>query len=405
MLCKLIAPLAVSTFVSKVESESLAAIVVAAISTLSLGPECWGARKVWDRNIRLRAQKGSVDEIATRGDQSWSMQLSYTKTQFAPLASTLCGKVVFQVMDSVRAYVADLRYYFRSSVWIPSLCAAIPHASVLTFSGTMLTYLLNAGYSLRTITGARASGAVFEMASTFIFPWAVGILSTSKILSGWYYREGYHEVEQREPASRADTSLNDTDNDQTQCSESSPIIEQSIIRVGSWALGGLILTLVSLTAGCTVFTGLPKDQCRLRNSQIPAVLALFFLDARLTETATGVSDPPQSQTKSYPLGTTILILSISLSLLFRWTYDLCATQLTQALVPASKRSSFAGTEMSIVSLVSLGHWIAAAVWHAQSDFKWLALGSLGVVAVGVGAYWWWQGWWGSREESERRANG
>ncbi len=64
--------------------------------------------------------------------------------------------------------------------------------------------------------------------------------------------------------------------------------------------------------------------------------------------------------------------------------------------------------MSIVSLVSLGHWIAAAVWHAQSDFKWLALGSLVVVAVGAGAYWWWQGRWlrsGGRAGGERRVDG
>ena len=253
MLCKLIAPLAVSTLVSKIGSERLAAIVVAAISTLSLGPEFWGAQTVWYHNSRLRARKVSVDEITTRGDQTESMQLSY-KTRSSLLASMLYGKVVSQVMDSIRAYVADLGYYFRTSVWIPSLCAAIPHASVLTFSGTMLTYLLNAGYSLDTITGARANGAVFEMASTFIFPWAVGIFSTSKILSGRYYREGYQQVEQRESPSRADASLNETYNDQTQCSESSRNIEQSVIRVGSWALGGLLLTLVSPNAAPTVFS-------------------------------------------------------------------------------------------------------------------------------------------------------
>lgn len=57
--------------------------------------------------------------------------------------------------------------------------------------------------------------------------------------------------------------------------------------------------------------------------------------------------------------------------------------------------------MSIVSLVSLGHWIAAAVWHAQSDFKWLALGSFVIVAIGVGAFWRWQGWWSRRESASR----
>lgn len=398
MLCKLTAPLAVSIFVSTVESERLAIVVLAAISTLSLGPECWGVQNVWAQNSRLRARKGRIDEVVIRGDQDWPMQ---TKIRSARLASNLLGKLILQAMNSIRAYVADLGYYFSTSVWIPSLCAAIPHASVLTFSGTMLIYLLNAGYPLSTITGAKASGAVFEIASTFIFPWAVRILSTSKRSPGWYHREGYHEVEQREPASRADTSLSDTDNDQAQCSQSSPIIEQSVVSIGSWALGGLLLTLVSPTAPPTVSSSFLNDQCRLSNLQIPAVLGLFFLDARLNNTATSTSDPHQSPTTSYSLITIILMVSISLSLLFRWTYDLCATQLTQALVPANKRSSFGGTEMSIVSLVSLGHWIAAAVWHTQSDFKWLALGSLVVVALGVGAYRWWQGWWGSQE----RANG
>lgn len=254
MLCKLTAPLAVSIFVSKVESERLAIPVLAAISTLSLGPECWGVQKVWAQNSRLRARKGRVDEVITRGDQDWPMQLSYTKIRLARPASNLPGKIILQAMESVRAYVADLGYYFSTSVWIPSLCAAIPHASVLTFSGTMLTYLLNAGYPLSTITGAKASGAVFEIASTFIFPWAVRTLSTSKRSPGWFHREGYHEVEQREPTSRVDTSLSDTDNDQAQCSPSSPIFEQSIVRIGSWALGGLILTLVSPTAALLAFS-------------------------------------------------------------------------------------------------------------------------------------------------------
>ena len=121
---------------------------------------------------------------------------------------------------------------------------------------------------------------------------------------------------------------------------------------------------------------------------------MFFLDGGLQTTD---PSPSGSSATSRPLTTIILILSISLSLLFRWTYDLCATQLTQTLIPDAKRSAFGGTEMSIVSLVSLGHWIAAAVGHTQSDFKWLALGSFAVVTIGVGAYWWWQGWWRSRD--------
>lgn len=253
MLCKLIAPLAVSTFVSRVKSERIAVVVIATISTLSLGPECWGVQQVWNQNSRLRARKERVDDAAISSNQNRPMQLCYTKTPLTRLALDLYGKIALQVMSSIREYVADLGYYFRTSVWIPSLCAAVPHASVLTFSGTMLTYLLNAGYSLNTITCARASGAVFEISSTFIFPWAVGILSTSSHAPCWCNRKGYHEVEQREPSSRSGTNLGDTDDNHALCNQSGSIIEQSVIRVGYWALGGLLLSLVSTAATHMVF--------------------------------------------------------------------------------------------------------------------------------------------------------
>ena len=261
MLCKLIAPLAVSFFVSKIKSERLTVVVIAAISTLSLGPECWGIQQVWGQNRRVRARKERVYENVISSDQGRLKQLRYTKTRSVRLASDLYEMIVLQVMDSVRAYMADTGYYFRTSVSIASLCAAVPHASVLTFSGTMLTYLLNAGYPLSTITGARASGAVFEIGSTFLFPWAVGIFSTSKPAPCWNDTRGYyHEIEQQEPSSRSDTSLSGTDNNQAQCSPNSPSIERSVIRVGSWALGGLLLSLVSKTAAFMVFSSFLEDQ-------------------------------------------------------------------------------------------------------------------------------------------------
>ncbi len=253
MLCKLIAPLAVSTFVSTVESEKVAVVVLAAINTLSLGPECWGVQQVWDQNSRLRARKGRVDDTAISGDQDQPIQLGYTKTLSTQLAPDLCVKIILPVMRSIRAYVADLKYYFGTSVWIPSLCAAISHASVLTFSGTMLTYLLNAGYSLKIITSARASGAVCEIGSTFIFPWAVDILYTSGKAPFWCNRRDYHEIEQREPSSGSDTSLGDADDNHAQCSRSGLGVEHCVVRVGYWALGGLTLSLVSKNAAPMVF--------------------------------------------------------------------------------------------------------------------------------------------------------
>ena len=255
MLCKLVAPLAVSTFVSTIKSERIAAVVLATISSLSIGPECWSALQVWDQNSRLRAPKGKINDAATSSQRDQPMQLYHTKMPLARLALDIYQKITSQTMSSIGSYVADLMYYFHTSVWIPSLCAAVPHASVLTFSGTMLTYLLNAGYSLNIITGARASGAVFEISSTFLFPWAVGRLCSPNHAPFWYNMRDYHEVEQREPSSGSDTSLDDADDNHAQDSQSGLIIEHSVIKVGYWVLGGLLLSLVSKTA---TFQPFPK---------------------------------------------------------------------------------------------------------------------------------------------------
>lgn len=48
--------------------------------------------------------------------------------------------------------------------------------------------------------------------------------------------------------------------------------------------------------------------------------------------------------------------------------------------------------MAVVSCVGLLHWVAAAVWSAQEDFRWLALGSVLGVGIGAAGYVWW--WWG-----------
>lgn len=58
--------------------------------------------------------------------------------------------------------------------------------------------------------------------------------------------------------------------------------------------------------------------------------------------------------------------------------------------------------MAIVSVLSLGHWVAAAIWNQQGDFKWLALGSFMAVSVAAGGYWAWCRWWEGREGKRNR---
>ena len=380
LLCKLGAPLAVSTFISGVGSERIAVAVVASISTLSWGLECWCVQQVWNQNRRLRMPKEPIDDsIRADPDARTHERLDgYTKGANVQRRLSTLQNLVLDMQGSVRAHVQGLQYYFSSPVWIPSVCAAVPHASVLTFSGTMITYLLNAGFSLNVVTIAKAAGAVFELGSTILFPWAVGVLSWDGRTARWHGTREYQNVEMQERLPQDENWHGNMQQQAIEPVQTSSNTEQEAIKTVGWlAICNLFLSLV---------LSHPLSERLLTNKltsnpQIPALLSLFYLDFTLPPQTT----PPLP--RSGPLTPTILLIaSISLSLLFRWTYDLSATQLTQTLVPASHRSSFGGTEMAIVSLISLTHWIAAAVWHSQRDFQWLATGSLVLVGGAVVAY-------------------
>ena len=56
----------------------------------------------------------------------------------------------------------------------------------------------------------------------------------------------------------------------------------------------------------------------------------------------------------------------------------------------------------MVSCFSLGHWVAAAIWHEQREFKWLALGSFVAVSSAVGGYELWARRW---ERAKREEDG
>ena len=117
------------------------------------------------------------------------------------------------------------------------------------------------------------------------------------------------------------------------------------------------------------------------------MICLFYIDHALPPS-------PVSLSRADLVPIIILIAFLSFSFLGRWTYDLSVTQLTQTLIPASHRSSFGGTEMAIVSSLSLSHWIASTIWHSQTDFKWLALASFIAVTLGTVAYACWVKNWG-----------
>ena len=160
LLCKLLAPLAVS-FVISFTSLRACVKLVAGISTLSWGFEVWSARSVWQCNPRLRQAK--LDRDAAE------MEVLRYETSLESLTRKL-GK---GIASSWTRKVSQTRQYFASDIWIPSLSLSLLHLSTLQYSPTFITFLLNNGFSLLLITIARAASSVVEVSSTFVTPVAV----------------------------------------------------------------------------------------------------------------------------------------------------------------------------------------------------------------------------------------
>lgn len=362
--CKFVAPLAISSIVAVFEP-MWSAVVIALVSSISVVVESWIVLKVWKHNSRLRTGKGR------KHNHRFTEMLPGTQRGNTDSVLVVISKskaIMRNMSDLIQANIDGVRYYFSTSVCLPSICVAVLHGSVLAWSGTLITWLLNEHFSLAEITIAKGVGSIFEIASTLVFPWAVKLL-----LSGSGSQESavsYQMVGQRnsheETSESTIHSLDPTDKHYENVATTDLLIGSrdlhvAVVGVARWSLSALSLTLV------------------------PTVTALFVLNQYIEESSP--SAPGGDEVSPLYTNTTTAIAAIafwsfiSLSFVGRWTYDLAATQLTQMLVPSTHRAAFGGTEQAAVSMVSLVHWIAAAIWHQQSDFVWLALAS----AIGVGA--------------------
>ena len=162
LICKLIAPIAISVVISTTSIQT-GVLVVGSMNTISWALEYWCARIVWLRNPRLKAPKatndhGSPDTTSSSGAASF----------------------LSRARHSLQRYTGDFRRYFSSPVWIPSLSLALLHISALAYNATLITYLLTIGFSLDLITIARAAGSVVEISSTVVTPVGVRYLGNPK---------------------------------------------------------------------------------------------------------------------------------------------------------------------------------------------------------------------------------
>ena len=220
LICKLISPLVISMIISASKSTKIGVMVVAGIGALSWGVEIWCARRVWHANPRLRQSK--QDESVTTA--KISEPVSSPKPGWAQRTKEC-------VTAGYHNQAKSLRDYFGSDVWVPSLSLALLHLSVLSYSATFLTYLLDSGFSLILITIARALGSVVEVSSTFVAPVGIQYLS----------RHSKHQLEQDDTEALLESP------DQSVQDQASQQHLAGLERLGLWGVWSQFLNLVSPT--------------------------------------------------------------------------------------------------------------------------------------------------------------
>jgi iron-regulated transporter 1 len=241
--------------------------------------------------------------------------------------------------------IARLRHYFLTPIWPASIAEALAQMTVLAYSSTLVTYLLEVGFSLNVVTIARASGTIMALSSTVIGPMAVNLVRKRKS----------HQSLDRNTAGYD--------------------IEGAVVRtVGVWGITSQVLCMVSITIVFSHFL-LANILC-----QIPVVLVLWNLSLNPTGPAPESRDKSSDPTSSIPppsiLLSLILFTFLSLSRIGHLLFELMVQEIAQVEIPSTQRSTFAGTEQSFRSFFELCHWGATMIWSAPKDFRFLALGSL-----------------------------
>ncbi|KAJ8613049.1 hypothetical protein MRB53_037101 [Persea americana] len=159
LVCKLISPIVISAIITAT-STSIGVLIVACGSAICWGLEIISANHVWRTNSILRASKPPKlggDTTSSIAQPRWSA-----------------------ITTLVKAQASQMRAYFSTDVWMPSLALAFCYFTALSYESSMITFLLASGYSLLLITSARVLGSVLEVSSTFIAPYSIRRLANSR---------------------------------------------------------------------------------------------------------------------------------------------------------------------------------------------------------------------------------
>lgn len=242
LICKLGSPIAVSAFMSTTGSPRLGCFGLMALNLITWPLEYWTARQVWSGNEQLQELKATdtLSDDGTGGNEG-SHDSNLLNGHNSSLWQHASGAIQ-GLCSWISEYGQSLQQYFATEVWMPSLAMSSLHISVLTFSATLTIFLLHSGFSMRLITLAEVLSAVFELSSTVIFPWGVHFLSSVPT----YYAALTEDPEASETTSP--TRVSSGVDNELQLSKgltSAAHQDVGVSRLGMWALGFMLLCLVS----------------------------------------------------------------------------------------------------------------------------------------------------------------
>ncbi|KAK7757786.1 hypothetical protein SLS62_000164 [Diatrype stigma] len=347
LVCKLFAPIAVSAVISAWGSARVGVLFTALTSLASLPIEAVSARRVWKSSPSLQAPKPVPPPPPPP-------QNNNNNSNTAPRS----GSFVMVMARHLRQYLQGFEMYFATPVWLPSVALALLHFNMMTWRATFITSLINVGYSLNVITIARTVGSVFEISSTIVTPRGIAYLgrktSQQKRRRG---QVGAATAEEEDEAGVALIGEEEGGEGEGKGEDENEKERQTIVGLERFGLWGFTWQLL--------FT-------------IPVVLAIWAIYPH--------SDPdPTTPTPQPPWGWSLALFAfLALSRFGVWIFDLTTQQLTQtpSLVPAHRRSTFAGVEASVVNLFELLGAAAAVALPATRQFPLLALASFGAVLAG-----------------------
>lgn len=306
LACKLVAPVAVSLVALAAASVRATAAVLAVTNALSVAVEYRAAARVYAACPLLQAPKPAAAARTTT-------------------TTTLSGR-------SWHRWMGSLQRFRAADTCVPSLALALLYFSVVNLSASMTTFLLNAGFSLLLLTGARAASALVEVTATVVMPW------------------GTQHMETRHRLALQHCLLPS----QHMSSSSAAAVE----RMGLWGLWWQFLTL------------------------LPATLILFYIP---TPSIPWLPLPP------LPFITRAVILfgAMALSRLGLWVFDLAVQTMVQTHVSPQNRGEYSGVEVAVISAVELVQWSVTAVFSGAEEFRWVACAGTVVVGVALAAYLGW----------------